>query len=394
MSLDDLVVRCNIKMGESVHNEAPDGTPIDPKLMRIQRTTNPRPKVPQKELVFGKVFSDHMLEIDWDYKNVRKEGGWHPPVISAYHPLSLSPAASVLHYALECFEGMKAYKDVCGRLRLFRPELNMQRLNSSLARLYMPSVDPDAFIECIKELVRQDRDWVPEGIGYSIYLRPTAISTYPFLGVGATKEIKLFCIMSPVGPYYPEGFNPIKLYADTLNVRAWPGGVGNTKVGGNYGPTIRPQMEATRLGCAQVLWLGEDHTVTEVGAMNVFFFWVNEQGEKELITAPLCRGDVLPGVTRRSILELAGKWREFKVTERAVGMKEVVKAKNEGRLLEAFGAGTAVVVCPIRAILYEEEDVVVIKEGDDVGPLTKRMWDALTDIQYGKFDHPWSVLID
>uniref|UniRef100_I2CQ49 Branched-chain amino acid aminotransferase n=1 Tax=Nannochloropsis gaditana (strain CCMP526) TaxID=1093141 RepID=I2CQ49_NANGC len=128
--------------------------------------------------------------------------------------------------------------------------------------------------------------------------------------------------------------------------------------------------------------------------MNVFFFWINEQGEKELITAPLCRGDVLPGVTRRSILELAGKWREFKVTERAVGMKEVVKAKKEGRLLEAFGAGTAVVVCPIRAILYEEEDVVVIKEGDDVGPLTKRMWDALTDIQYGKVDHPWSVLID
>ncbi|KAM3568531.1 hypothetical protein VYU27_009343, partial [Nannochloropsis oceanica] len=229
-----------------LHNEAANGADIDPKLMTIQRTTTPRAKVPQKELVFGKVFSDHMLEIDWD-----DEKGWHPPRISPFHPLSLSPAASVLHYALECFEGMKAFKDINGRLRLFRPDLNMARLNTSLARLYMPAVNAEAFIECIKELVRQDRDWVPEGDGYSIYLRPTAISTYPFLGVGATKEIKLYCIMSPVGPYYPEGFNPIRLYADTLNVRAWPGGVGNTKLGGNYGPTIRPQMQATKLGCAQ-----------------------------------------------------------------------------------------------------------------------------------------------
>lgn len=363
---------------------------IDPSKLIIQKTAQPKPKLPKSELLFGKTFSDHMLEVDWD-----DQVGWHAPRIVGFHDLHISPAASCLHYALQCFEGMKAYKDGQGRLRLFRPDLNMERFNASLERLYMPTVDGDAVIDCIKALVKVDKDWVPEGEGFSIYLRPTAISTYPFLGVGATRSVKLFVIMSPVGPYYPEGFNPIKLLADTENVRAWPGGVGNTKLGGNYGPTIRPQVfAAQKHGCSQVLWLGEDHTVTEVGAMNLMFFWVNEHGQRELVTAPLCRGDILPGVTRRSILELAREWREFKVSERFVTMPELVKAGQEGRLIEAFGAGTAVVVCPIKAILYQGQWVEFIKEGGSTGELTKRFWSALMDIQYGRVEHPWSWKVE
>ena len=365
----------------------PVGHPLSAKGLSITKTDTPKPLVPKEKLTFGSTYSDHMLEVDWNDVD-----GWGNPYIRKYQDMLISPAASSLHYALQCFEGMKAYKDKHGNLRLFRPDCNMQRLNDSMARLYMPSFDGEEWIKCIKELVKLDSKWVPEGEGFSMYLRPTAISTYPYLGVGPTKMVKLFVITCPVGPYYPEGFKPVKLYADTDNVRAWPGGVGNTKLGGNYGPTIAPQMKALEKGYSQVLWLhGKDHEVTEVGAMNLFFYIVNDAGEKELVTAPLTRGDILPGVTRRSILELAKSWNVCKVSERYLKMADVVKMAKEGRVLEVFGAGTAAVISPVSVIHYKGEDIQFLDPKEtSLQPFAKRVWDELLDIQYGNVEHAWS----
>ena len=237
------------------------------------------------------------------------------------------------------FEGMKAYVDKDGGVRLFRPDKNMERMNTSCSRLFLPEFDGEALTECIKELIRVDRDWIPEGDGFSLYIRPTAVSTHPYLGVCAAESSKIFVILSPVGPYYPEGFAPVKLFADNSNVRAWPGGIGYTKSGGNYAPSIGPQTDAAAKGYSQVLWLfGDDDQVTEVGTMNMFTLWINEDGEKELITAPLDDGTILPGVTRDSILELTRGWGEFKVTERNFNMAELTKALDEGRVIESFAA--------------------------------------------------------
>lgn len=290
---------------------------------------------------------------------------------------------------------MKAYKDKKGHVRMFRPDKNMERLNTSMTRLGMPTIaGSDGFLECLKELLRVDESWIPDKEGYSIYLRPTAIGTSPFLGVQASDQVKLFCILSPVGPYYKSGFVPIKLFADAVNVRAWPGGCGNAKVGGNYGPTIEPSRQAAAYGCSQVLWLfGADHQITEVGAMNIFFL-LKKKGsdEVELVTAPLTRGDILPGVTRNSILATAREWGEFDVSERWLTMGEIQEAEKEGRLLEAFGAGTAVVISPVRSIVYKDSEIQV-PTGDQAGPVAARLWKTLYDIQYGNVPHEWSVPI-
>lgn len=364
---------------------------IDPSKLTIEKTSDPKSQIPKEELTFGTTFTDHMLEIDWD-----KENGWHAPVIKPYQNLNLDPAASSLHYALQCFEGMKAYTDDEGNVRLFRPDMNMKRMNDSMERLHLPTFDGEALLKCIEELVHIDQDWIPKGEGYSLYIRPTGISTHPFLGVGASAYAKVYVILSPVGPYYPEGFNPVKLYADTENVRAWPGGTGNTKVGGNYGPTISPQSLAAQKGFSQILWLfGEEHYMTEVGTMNLFVHWVNEDGEKELVTAPLSRGDILPGVTRDSILRLAREWNEFKVTEKTLTLPELVKAKNDGRLIEVFGCGTAAVISPVELIHYKGEDIKIPldAEGGKSGELTQRIWNTMRDIQYGHEHHDWSRVI-
>ena len=235
---------------------------------------NLKSKLPLENLVFGRSFSDHMLSVDWTESN-----GWGSPYISPYEEMRISPASTALHYGIQCFEGMKAYKDSRGVIRLFRPDRNMNRLTNSMERLAMPALDKQGYLECIKHLLRLDSSWIPDKDGYSIYIRPTAIGTSPFLGVHASEEVKVFSILSPVGPYYKGGFHPIKLYADTANVRAWPGGVGNSKVGGNYAPTILPSKNAASLGCSQILWLfGENHEVTEVGAMNIFFVIKNSLG--------------------------------------------------------------------------------------------------------------------
>jgi len=366
-------------------------------LLTIQHTTAPKKKSPYNELKFGKEFTDHLLEIDWT-----NGYGWHDPVIKPYGSFTLDPAASVLHYALEAFEGMKAYIDDQDRIRMFRPEMNLQRLNSSCESLFFPTFEGEEFLQCLHELLRVDRDWIPREYGYSLYLRPTIISTNPGLGLAAAQSVKLYCICSPVGPYYPEGFKPISLLASDTAVRAWPGGVGNKKLGSNYGPTIKPTQEANAKGYSNIMWLlpdakSGDHIVAEVGTMNQFFLWKTKEGETELITAPL-DGTILPGVTRDSILRMTREWGRFKVTERHFTMGEVVSAVDEGRMLESFGAGTAAIVSPVDKIGWKGKDYHIPLDVNDpeatAGPLAKELFTTILDIQYGKREHQgWSVIV-
>lgn len=361
--------------------------------IEVALTQNPRPKSDVKDLKFGSEFSDHMLLCNWT-----NEKGWDVPKIVPYGNLSLSPALSALHYSTECFEGLKAYKGVDGKVRLFRPMENMKRLSRSAVAASLPAFDNDAFLECIKDLVRIDREWVPapsDDIKHpSLYVRPAFIGTEPFLGVREPHSALLYCITCPVGPYFASGtFNPVSLYADPKFIRAWPGGAGETKMGGNYGPTIRIQRIAESKGYSQVLWLfGENHELTEVGTMNIFVHWINENGDPEIATPPL-NGTILPGVTRMSLLELGASWGTHKVVERTITMDDVRKAVKENRIKEMFGAGTACVVCPVDKIVFLDE-TLLIPTMDTGAEVAQRFLKDLTDIQYGHVDHPWTVSVD
>lgn len=367
--------------------------PIEPSELSVTLTTSPKPKLPNDKLMFGKAFSDHMLDIDWD-----NTYGWHAPRIQPYGSFQADPAWSVFHYALEAFEGMKAYVDQDEQIRLFRPLQNMRRLNRSCEALYFPTFDEDAMMQCLIELLRIEKDWIPREYGYSLYIRPTIISTHPYVGVAPAEQVKLYVILSPVGPYYATGFSAVKLLADTEHIRAWPKGVGNMKLGSNYGPTIRAQREAAAKGYAQVLWLfGDEHNVTEVGTMNQFFLWHRpEDGEKELVTCPL-DGTILPGVTRDCILQLCRDWGEFHVTERQYTMREVAEAADDGRVIESFGAGTAAIVSPVKQISYLGKDYDIPldpeKPEEEAGPLARRLFETIMHIQYGLTPHPWSVVV-
>ncbi|KAL3793755.1 hypothetical protein HJC23_013317 [Cyclotella cryptica] len=390
VQLARLASSATVKTAARCINSSSLQTSLLPPSQRL--ASNPSKMPPKEQLQFGRVFSDHMLTIEY----LSDKGGWQAPKIGKFEDLKLSPAASSLHYGLQCFEGMKAYKSVSdpSDLRLFRPELNMKRLSNSMHRLSKPGYDFDRkeLIECISELVRVDQDWIPTGEGYSLYIRPTVISTHPYLGVTTPSSLLLYVITSPVGPYYKSGFAPVRLTTDTEYVRAWPGGTGNAKVGGNYAPTMLAADEAAKRGYDQILWIfGPNDEVTEVGAMNVFFLLRKTDGTKELVTPPLTRGDILPGVTRQSIIELAQTWNEFEVSERTITLPEIREAAHENRLLEAFGAGTAAVVTPISCIQYKGEDIDIPATGD----LTRRVFKDLMGIQYGRIEGPegWSVRI-
>lgn len=306
--------------------------PLDASRLEINASKRQKPLQENSQLVFGKTFTDNMLVIEWEAGK-----GWGAPQIKEYGKLQLEPSAVVFHYSFECFEGMKAYKDKAGKTRLFRPDMNMQRFNRSSARIALPTFEGEELTKLIGELMKVDERWIPKGRGYSLYLRPTMIGTQESLGVGASNKAMIFVIASPVGPYFPSGFNAVNLLATSDKVRAWPGGTGDAKVGGNYAPCIRPQLDANKEGYQQNLWLfGPDHQLTEVGTMNCFIYWKNEQGETELVTPPL-DGSILPGVTRDSILALTRQWGEFKVSERKVTMQDLLKADKDGRIIEMFG---------------------------------------------------------
>lgn len=336
--------------------------------------------------------TDHMLTIEWN-----KDQGWLEPKITPYQNLSLDPATCVFHYAFECFEGMKAYKDKDGKVRLFRPERNMERFNKSSARIALPTFDSPALIELISKFAQLESRFIPNQKGYSLYLRPTMIGTQKTLGVGSPGSALLFVIASPVGPYYPTGFKAVSLEATDYAVRAWPGGVGDKKLGANYAPCIVPQQQAASRGFQQNLWLfGEEEYVTEVGTMNMFAaIRDKETGEKELITAPL-DGTILEGVTRDSVLQLARERlvpEGWKISERKYTMKDLAEASHEGRLIEAFGAGTAAIVSPIRKISWKGELVDCgLKDSEESGEIALRMKEWMEAIQYGEEAHEWSYV--
>lgn len=385
----------NPRMASTLANGKSSGAKLDASKLKVNLTANPTLELPAPEnLKFGQTFTDHMMTIQWNEKE-----GWGAPEIRPYGPLSLDPAAVVFHYAFECFEGMKAFKDANGKVRLFRPDKNMHRLNTSGERICLPKFDEEQMIELIKKFVKLEEKLIPDKKGFSLYLRPTFIGTHVGLGVGHPNIALLYVIASPVGPYYPTGFKAVRLEATDYAVRAWPGGVGNKKLGANYAPCILPQQKAAERGCQQNLWLfGEEGNITEVGTMNAFFVFKDPAtGKKELVTAPL-DGTILEGVTRDSILELARERLnpdEWTVSERYCTIKEVDEAADKGNLVEAFGAGTAAVVSPIKEILWREKNIQVpLQPGKEAGPLTEEVADWIADIQYGRIEHPWSVVVE
>ncbi|RFU35372.1 hypothetical protein B7463_g958, partial [Scytalidium lignicola] len=366
---------------------------IDSSALTIEKTASPKSLIPPKELVFGRTFTDHMLTVEWNASE-----GWQPAKITPYQNLSLDPSSCVFHYAFECFEGMKAYKDSKGQVRLFRPTKNMARMNKSSARIALPTFDSDAMIKLISKFAALEQRFIPDARGYSLYLRPTMIGTQKTLGVGPPGSALLYVIASPVGPYYPTGFKAVSLEATDYAVRAWPGGVGDKKLGANYAPCIVPQLEAAKRGFHQNLWLfGEEEFVTEVGTMNMFVVLKDKQtGQNELVTAPL-DGTILEGVTRDSVLALAREKLEpngWKISERKYTMGELSDAAKEGRLLEAFGAGTAAVVSPVRNISWKGELVSCgLKPDEEAGEIAMKMKEWIEARQYGDEEHEWSYVV-
>ena len=334
-----------------------------------------------------------MLSIEWTASS-----GWLAPQITPYQNLSLDPATCVFHYASECFEGMKAYKNNEGAVRLFRPDKNAARLNHSSSRIALPSVEAQPFVELIAKFAEMEQRFIPAQRGFSLYLRPTLIGTQRTLGVGPPGSALLYVIASPVGPYYPTGFKAVSLEATSYAVRAWPGGVGDKKLGANYAPCIVPQLQAAKNGFHQNLWLfGEEEYVTEVGTMN-FFVAIRdkETGKPELWTAPL-DGMILDGVTRDSVLDLARERlvkEGWVIKERQFMMSELAEAADDGRLMEAFGTGTAAVVSPVRRIGWRGRMVECgLKEGEEAGEVAKRMKAWIEGIQYGDEEHDWSYKV-
>eukprot|EP01024_Parvocaulis_polyphysoides_P041065 TRINITY_DN375_c0_g2_i3.p1 TRINITY_DN375_c0_g2~~TRINITY_DN375_c0_g2_i3.p1 ORF type:complete len:388 (-),score=32.16 TRINITY_DN375_c0_g2_i3:177-1340(-) len=366
----------------------------------IEHNQHPKKKPGSvEETSFSKFFTDHMLVIE----HSDDLGGWLSPKICPYAPITILPCSRVLHYAASCFEGMKAYyckKD--GIVRLFRPDMNMARLKSSMNRLCLPSFSEEQLLGCIKKLVHLDKDWVPQVEGYSVYLRPFAYDDSSTLAIGPTTSTKLAVIMSPSAPYFPGGIKPVKIFLDEKYVRAWPGGAGAFKLASNYAPTFYPETETRNLGrgsmCLYSLPKGdspEDAIISEFAGANVMVLFTKENGQRpELVTPPL-DGTILPGVTRQSILELCKEWNEFDVVERDVTIGELKQASESGHLCEVFLCGTAITVVPVLEISRENGDVFRPVRGDNPdGSLAQRVRQVIIGIQYGEIEHPWSVTVE
>ncbi|XP_069764560.1 branched-chain-amino-acid aminotransferase, cytosolic isoform X4 [Narcine bancroftii] len=366
----------NIKQGVIGNSPQPVVDTFKASELVVDLVQTPAEKPDMNGLEFGTVFTDHMLVVHWS-----SDRGWERPSVRPLQNLSLHPASSALHYSVEVFEGLKAYRGVDNKIRLFRPMLNMERMVRSAIRVALPRFDETQLLECIKRLIQIDKEWVPYSKDGSLYIRPTFIGTEPSLGVKKPTKALLYVILSPVGSYFTSGsFNAVSLWANPNYVRAWKGGTGDCKLGGNYGATLYAYSEALKVGCQQVLWLYEDdQKITEAGTMNLFLYWINEHGEEELVTAPL-DGIILPGVTRQSILELARNWNRFKVEERPITISQLVKGLQENRVKEMFGSGTACIVCPVGRILYKGENLHIPTM--DNGPkLARQLMDTLSNIQ-------------
>jgi len=340
--------------------------------IRITMNETLKSKPDAANLGFGKYFTDHMFIMDYtDGK------GWHDPVIMPYSPLSLDPSTMVFHYGQSVFEGLKAFKTADGRILLFRPRDNMVRLNVSDDRLCIPFIDPDFGVEAIKALVSLERGWIPDQRGTSLYIRPFTIATDPFIGVKPSETYKFIIILSPVGNYYPQGINPVKIFVEDKYVRAVKGGLGFTKAAANYAASLKSQEEAHAAGYVQVLWLDgvERKYIEEVGTMNVFFKIKNQ------IITPALEGSILPGITRSSAIDIL-KDSGYDVVERRLGIDEVFKANEEGQLEEAFGTGTAAVISPIGELSWKSNKIII--NNGKIGDISKKIYDTITSIQYGE----------
>lgn len=350
--------------------------------VKLSQSRNEKPDF--SNLEFGRVFTDHMFIMDYT------EGkGWHDARIVPYQSLTLDPAAVIFHYGQTVFEGLKAYLTKDEEVFLFRPNKNMERINRSSARLCMPQLDEEFALYALKKLISIDREWIPNLEGTSLYIRPFIISTEAHLGVSPSLTYQFIIILSPVGAYYKEGINPVKIAVETEYVRAVAGGTGNAKTAGNYAAGLKAQEVSTKVGYSQVLWLDgkERKYIEEVGSMNIFF-----KINGEIIT-PALNGSILEGVTRDSIINLLKHW-NMPITERKISMEEVHEAYKAGTLEEAFGTGTAAVISPVGEFFWNNEKLIINK--GETGELSKKLYDTLTGIQNGTLPDPfgWRVVVE
>ena len=350
--------------------------------IRFEKREVLKEKPDQKNLGFGKYMTDYMFVMDWT-----KDGGWTDARIVPHGPICLEPSCVTLHYAQETFEGLKAYRTAEGKIQLFRPEMNARRMVHSNERLCMPAFPEEMFVEAVKALVKVEEDWVPSEPETSLYIRPFMFATEAALGVHMASAYQFMIICCPVGAYYAEGINPVKILVEDELVRAVKGGTGFTKCGGNYAGSILGQVKAEKMGYSQVLWLDGEHRkyVEEVGTMNIMF-----KISGEIYTAPVNEGTVLAGVTRDSMIHLLKDW-GYKVNETRLSVDDLMKAGHDGTLEEVFGTGTAAVISPVGELCYKE-DVVTVNHFQ-IGELTQKLYDTLTGIQWGKLPdkYGWTV---
>lgn len=339
--------------------------------IKITKTTSPQAKPDWNNLGFGKYFSDHMFIMDYN-----REEGWHDARIVPFGKLEMHPASTVFHYGAEIFEGLKAYRTPEGKIQLFRPEENFKRMNVSAERIRLPQINVDDVLEALDTLVALDADWVPTQPGTSLYIRPFLFGDDPFLGVHSIDRATFIIITSPVGSYYKEGLNPVKIMIETEDVRAVRGGTGFAKCGGNYAAANRAGEKAEELGYSQVLWLDGVHRkyIEEVGAMNVMFMIGDE------IVTPALTGSILPGITRKSCIQVL-KDKGYTVNERLFSIDELEEALNNGTLKEAWGCGTAAVVSPIGHLKLGDKIFTI--NNNEIGTVTQDLYDTLTGIQWG-----------
>ncbi len=353
--------------------------------IRYELTSSPKAKpTDESKLGFGHVFTDHMFMM-----NYTTGKGWHDARIVPYGEISLSPAAMCLHYGQEVFEGMKAYRTADDKIQLFRPLENFKRLNSSNERLVIPQLDEEMALEALMALLKVEKDWVPHRDGTSLYIRPFIFAVDPFLGVRPGDEYLFMIILSPSGAYYATGLNPVSIYVENKYVRAVRGGMGYTKTGGNYAASLKGQDEAHKQNYSQVLWLDgvEQKYIEEVGAMNIFFVIDNE------VVTPALQGSILPGITRKSVIELC-KAKGYKVSERRISIEEVAKAYDEGKLNEVFGTGTAAVISPVGHLKWGDKIMEI--NDNKIGTISQMLYDTLTGIQWGKLpdEFGWIVPVE
>ncbi|ASK63766.1 branched chain amino acid aminotransferase [Virgibacillus phasianinus] len=351
---------------------------MEERTIQVNHCSTRKEKPKSDQLQFGRIFTDHMFVMDFT-----DPLGWHDARIVPYQPLTIDPSAMIFHYGQSVFEGLKAYLSPDGDAQLFRPEKNLQRLNQSNERLCIPQINEEFALGAIKKLVELEKDWIPGSEGTSLYIRPFIISTEPYLGVAPSRRYKFIVILSPVGAYYKEGINPVKIAVENKYVRAVSGGTGEAKTGGNYASSLKAQEMVAGSGYAQVLWLDgvERKYIEEVGSMNVFF-----KINGEVIT-PVLNGSILEGVTRNSVLQLLKHW-EIPVTERKISMEELRQANKDGLLEEAFGTGTAAVISPIGQLTWNGQHIY-INDGK-TGEIAKRLYDTMTGIQYGMLEDPFN----